>query len=1043
MENALCCKHRIHFTIVVVFFLCTISQMAGQLHCLNFTSQDGLPADNVQCAVEDLDGFMWFGTSNGLCKFDGITFVDFSSIGSGSIPGGRFVKSIEVDRKKNIWIGTESQGIYHLNIERLHWDHFGTDEEGYHQMKGDEVFIIHAGPDNLIWYGSKNGGLGCIDPVRKVHHNYSIEDLPRRNTWGNRLYDIIVDENDPAVLHMVGQGYIYHFDTRTKEFSTPEIVRQPKVPVRHVFDPQTILQVDDDLFWIGSWNAGVKSFQSKTGSYQDVYPTQEKNSLSWRANVFAGSAQEIWITHRLEGIARFHMGTGKMDFFQPEPFNRNGLLKGEYNAVFHSSQDQTWVLTTKGISVIIPEYQAFSYFETEVERTNFLLDIDEISGTESYIASFAGEHGPLKILDREMNVTSTAFFRKPKDDFQSIFKTVAFEDRFLCMSDNLYEYNPGAKELLPKRIPGFEQKGGLNDILISKERHIWLLVGNGSLVEYVPPIGQVNEYFMPGYRQTKHETVIYQGMAFVGGQIWIATQAELVVFDPEQEMFRYFYFDKSNLIERSEKDPIAEVGGTVHQVVPIDDQCAWIVTSSEGLYKICTSEKDDLSIKMVRNQSSLEQLQSPVEMIRGIENDFWIATKNGLVHADEQLNNFQVFNQREGLKNSKLSQGITRLGDQLFIGMPKGFAKVDTRILLKEPGQARVQIFHANIGAIEILENEVPRFSNDENNFIVSIAAPIYHEAQSVIFAHRLVNHMDDWRLSSASEKVFRYEKLPPGNYTFEVKAKSPGLTWSSVHSRSFIIRPPFWKTTWFRILGFLVLAGTAYLIYQLKLKNDLNKERIKTQLAELESQALRAQMNPHFIFNSLNSIKSLILLDRKEEGITYLTKFSRMVREILSLSKEKAIPLQKELELLGIYLDMESLRFHRKFEYRINIDSSVNQYQLMVPPLLIQPFAENSIWHGLLHKEGDAHLDISLFQEAGFLHIVIVDDGIGREAAARIKSNKSMYRKSSEGLKLSKNRVDLISDFARVDIEDLKCSGKANGTRVTIKLPTNYGKKD
>jgi hypothetical protein len=375
--------------------------------------------------------------------------------------------------------------------------------------------------------------------------------------------------------------------------------------------------------------------------------------------------------------------------------------------------------------------------------------------------------------------------------------------------------------------------------------------------------------------------------------------------------------------------------------------------------------------------------------------------------------------------------------------MPKGFAKVDTRVLLQEPGQARVQLFEAKIRENEILKNEISCFSYEENNFVVSVAAPIYDEAPSVTFAHRLVNHVDEWQFSSANEKVFRYEKLPPGRYTFEVKAKSPNLTWSSIESRSFIIRPPFWKTTWFRIVGLLALVAIAYLMYQLKLKYDLKKERVKTQLAELESQALRAQMNPHFIFNSLNSIKSLILLDRKDEGITYLTKFSRMVREILTLSKEKAIPLQKELELLGIYLDMESLRFHRKFQYQINVHPTVNTYQLMVPPLLIQPFAENSIWHGLLHKEGDAHLDISLSQDSGFLHIVIEDDGIGRTASAQIKSNKSMYRKSSEGLKLSRNRIDLISEYARVEIEDLVNAGAASGTRVTIKLPTNYGKNN
>jgi LytS/YehU family sensor histidine kinase len=222
-----------------------------------------------------------------------------------------------------------------------------------------------------------------------------------------------------------------------------------------------------------------------------------------------------------------------------------------------------------------------------------------------------------------------------------------------------------------------------------------------------------------------------------------------------------------------------------------------------------------------------------------------------------------------------------------------------------------------------------------------------------------------------------------------------------------------------------------------------MKESRVQAQIAELENQALRAQMNPHFIFNSLNSIRSLIMLDRKEEGVTYLTKFSRMVREILNHSKEKAIPLEKELELLRIYLDMESLRFHQKFNYQIQIDPNINLYAQKVPPLLIQPFVENSIWHGLMHKDGPAHLIIRLFLSDGFLFIIIEDNGIGREAAAQIKTNKSMYRKSSEGIKLSKSRIDLVSVHAEVIVDDLSEGGYASGTRVTIKLPICYGKKN
>jgi LytS/YehU family sensor histidine kinase len=227
------------------------------------------------------------------------------------------------------------------------------------------------------------------------------------------------------------------------------------------------------------------------------------------------------------------------------------------------------------------------------------------------------------------------------------------------------------------------------------------------------------------------------------------------------------------------------------------------------------------------------------------------------------------------------------------------------------------------------------------------------------------------------------------------------------------------------------------------KLESEKTKTGLQKQAAELEMQALRAQMNPHFIFNSLNSINMFILENNKLQASEYLSKFSRLVRLILQNSQEAFIPLESELESLQLYLELESLRFENRFEYRISVDDDVDTTVLKVPPLIIQPYAENAIWHGLMNKEEKGHLEIELSQQDEILCCLITDDGIGRKKAAELAS-KSATRHKSMGLKITADRIAMLQRLngneSPITINDLvNADGSAAGTEVAIKMPVVY----
>lgn len=225
------------------------------------------------------------------------------------------------------------------------------------------------------------------------------------------------------------------------------------------------------------------------------------------------------------------------------------------------------------------------------------------------------------------------------------------------------------------------------------------------------------------------------------------------------------------------------------------------------------------------------------------------------------------------------------------------------------------------------------------------------------------------------------------------------------------------------------------------KKNTELELIQTKQKQAEIEMKALRAQMNPHFIFNSLNSINKYILKSDHVNASRYLTRFAKLIRLILDNSNSKEVALSDELEALKLYIEMESLRFTNKFTYEIIVDENVSTDTLQVPPLIIQPYVENAIWHGLLHQETDGRLIVTVKKtNDNMLQCTIEDNGIGRSKAMEMKS-KSANANKSLGMKLTEERISMLNQYASlnasIEILDLTNSnGEATGTKVILKIP-------
>ena len=312
-----------------------------------------------------------------------------------------------------------------------------------------------------------------------------------------------------------------------------------------------------------------------------------------------------------------------------------------------------------------------------------------------------------------------------------------------------------------------------------------------------------------------------------------------------------------------------------------------------------------------------------------------------------------------------------------------------------------------------------------------------------VTYRWKLDGFDNDWKGNDGRRQT-NYTNLGPGKYTFHYAASTDGEQWSAGNPISFEIPKPFYLqwpylVALFTLLGFLGWAGMRFIAARAR-KKEAQKQAHALQLARAEMSSLRSQMNPHFIFNSLNSIYNFIHKNDTEQAADYLAKFSRLIRNVLQNSKRSLISLSEELEVLQLYLELEQVRFDHKFEFSTHLDKAIDTQILQVPPMIIQPYLENAIWHGLMHKSGQGLLNIDLQMKADKLQITIEDDGIGREKSRAINASRKSGKKSL-GMEITSTRIEMINLLNNMNAEHqitdlVNPDGSAAGTRVTLTLP-------
>ncbi|MEL6560250.1 MAG: histidine kinase [Bacteroidota bacterium] len=429
---------------------------------------------------------------------------------------------------------------------------------------------------------------------------------------------------------------------------------------------------------------------------------------------------------------------------------------------------------------------------------------------------------------------------------------------------------------------------------------------------------------------------------------------------------------------------------------------------------------------------------SAVEAILPLGEFLLTSTDSGLKVKDSEGNTVKSYGLSDGLFGKKIKDVIVQ-GDIIWAEHQKGIQKIKWNADLN-----KYEIPELSIAELTVNEKTVPlsrnEFSYDETRFQYELLSNSMRMKEEIYYQYQLEGLDEDWQTVSFYENKIEYKSLPPGNYNFKVKMLFREQNGPEV-THSFTVLLPFYQTWWFYLLSTVTVILVIWFIFNYQLKSQKEKDKYLNELNEQKLKALRSQMNPHFMFNALNSIQEYIMLNERKLAAKYLGKFADLMRIYLNHSRTDYISLSEEIAAIYLYLDLEKLRFQETLSYEVEVSEEVDSFLISIPSMLLQPYIENALKHGLLHKKDNRKLIIRFRMEGtDILNCEVLDNGVGRNKSMEINRMRNPGHRSFAS-SATKRRLDLLNNNRKRDIteeiEDLyDVDGNATGTRVNLHIP-------
>lgn len=992
---------RTYFSIAVSFLLVLtgiaqpplISEKSLQVNTSyvvqTWNSENGLPQNTVMRIFQAKDGFLWIATFNGLLRYDGQVFKLYNT---SNAPGmaNNSVKFIVQDINGVLWFSTINGKLFKYENEVFESLLINSNEKKI-------VKTIELNEEGTLMVGTEDNEIFYLKNKVFVSHFKLPESLT--------LSKIIYSAGDSALLIGTSQGlYRYTNKVLGKVAGVEGKVLLVKKSSAHEI-------------WIYT-DKGI--YTNKKGNFEQFVIPSSVFKESALTDFFPVKDNEIWISTK-RGLT--HLKDGNITSYSA----LTGLASNNLSIVYKDQESNIWVGTSDAGICKMGAKTFYSY-----------------SSSEGLLSDVVG--AILKTSDKRILITNfcqgiTQFNNNKFSEFNKssgcVWSLMEDKDHYLWIGTYgnwIFRYKDGVYEHFPVNAdPAWNI---VFSIFQSSDGNIWVGTDAGL---HVYKDGKFSPF------GSKEVGTIKQITQDKQGRIWFCSKNGLGMIENGNTRI---YTIEDGLSHNDIRFVYEDEEGTM-----------WIATYGGGLNRLA----DNKIFAFNQSGNFMDEFSSCI-----IEDDygtFWVSTDHGVYsvkrndlnrYADGEtvFLNTHRYGKENGLKNSECTGGFHPAGmkdesGRIWFPTLAGVAIVDPRTVLKNSYIPELKVETIIIDETKYFKSDSLVIPRNLKKIEFHFTAPFFTESKNILFQYKLDGKDQDWSDPTRS-RVASYLGLPPGRYKFHVRIYgSVNVNMNKEVTVDFGIPFPFWKTLPFYIAIAVFLAGGLLLFNYYRIKSIRRKEEEKTEInrnyAALELKALQGQMNPHFIFNCLNSIKLFIATDEKEEASKYLGKFSKLIRLSLEHSTSSFMPLTDAINLITFYVELEQLRVDHNFDFSMYIDPNLDTDQIEIPTMLLQPFVENAIQHGLWPKEKGGLLDLRFKLIGAKLFIEVEDNGIGRSRSNEMKKHSSEKRVSM-GISNTKDRVRIINYLKNTNIE-VKYTDKTDqenkpaGTMVTISIPLTDNK--
>lgn len=1033
--------HGIHKIVILLIVACMQREYVKAQYADNefvrYTSQSGLCDNDINCIIQDAQGDLWIGTDAGLSRFDGNSFKNYFR---GTAP--LYLPTMSIGRLKQFDSGRlgilSRAGLLVLNTNNYNAKLYAIKDNSAMSIHYNATWDAIEMPDKSFAITSA-AGFYLFDKdahLRFRHDAFHVDDVGKKRILYGR--DIIKLSASQYAVYINEDG-LATYDTESKQYKELTIkdslifskYKWPIAPANYWAVKQQIS--NHEIIFIRTSEGQIIHYNTALNKTTiSKIPISVSDSINWESKLLLINDSTLLLSGSTHGFfkLKINRGTGKI-----EVLTHRFLPKYKIRCLFLDKEKRLWLGTTEGLlkqELQKAFIQSWHYTPSNAVKHGGGFSAMYRYRDKLYAGRFSQSKGLSIINPQTMKLEQEIDFFSTKSGWNEVRSIemyhpdtlwIGTSKGILWLDTKTQHYG---KVLDEKKYPwAYDFAASLAPA--RKDGYAWMCsVLGGKVLRYHIPTRLFTLFTSqtrPALPFDKVKHIVYDAY----GDVWVAGHW-LARFNNQLQRFDTLITTYAG--EGKFNDDIL--------VIRADNKGSlWFHNAFNGLLEYKIKQKQFVSYSIKNGlPSDLVNAMSPI-----MYNKLWAATNNSLYLFDIISKQVTLFDYRDGLPVHKPSSRkiyFDSVSGYLFLGyneqlirfpfIPEKSTLYGSDLKIEEVSAGENKIWYS--------PGTVIRLKHNEKNLTFRYAV-VDFENSNYQFAYRL-NDAATWS-PLGNQRSLSFNNLMPGTYHLEIRASGSSGR-EKIKRISFIIHPPFWNTGWFITISVLLIAFAVHYFYKRRENAITQKAELDRQLSQTELKALQAQMNPHFIFNSLNSIREMILNNENKDASHYLSKFAHLIRITLDQSTQSFVSLRNTIDYLQRYMEMEQIR-NSQFSFSISMDDQLDVDDTLIPPMLLQPFIENGLWHGITAANKKIHINIRFARDGAYLICTVDDNGIGLAAS---QNNRSISDKlhRSHGISNIKNRIHLLNEKHKlncvVDIVDKSTlpGGNQQGTLVRIQLP-------